>query len=115
MKKVKNLTFLGYLLTKQNSIREEIIVTLKAGNPCYYTVQTLLSSRLPSKNLTIKIYKTITLSFVLYGCKTWSLTLREECRLRVFENRILKSRGMRMGSGKGSIMTNLIVCTVNLI
>ena len=38
----------------------------------------------------IKIYKTIILPVVLYGCETWSLTLREECRLRVFENRILR-------------------------
>ena len=57
---------------------------------CYYSVQTLLSSRLLSKNLKIKIFKTIVLPVVLYGCETWSLTLREECRLRVFENRILR-------------------------
>jgi len=43
-----------------------------------------------SKNLTIKIYKTIILPVVIYGCETWSLTLREECSLRVFENRILR-------------------------
>ena len=47
------------------------------------------SSSLLSENLKIKIYKTIILSIVLYGCEAWSLTLREECRLRVFENRIL--------------------------
>ena len=63
---------------------------LKAGNSCYYSVQTLLSSRLLSKNLKIKIYKTIILPVVLYGCETWSLTLREESRLTVFENRILR-------------------------
>ena len=49
-----------------------------------------MSSRLLSKNLKIKVYKTIILIVVLYGCETWSLTLREECRLRVFENRILR-------------------------
>jgi hypothetical protein len=49
-----------------------------------------LSSRLISKNLKIKIYKTVILPVVLYGCKTWSLTLREEHRLRVFENRVLR-------------------------
>jgi hypothetical protein len=38
----------------------------------------------------IKIYRTIILPVVLYGCESWSLTLREECRLRVFENRVLK-------------------------
>ena len=63
---------------------------LKAGNSCYYSVQTLLSSRVLSKNLKIKIYKTIILPVVLYGCETWSLTSREESRLRVFENRILR-------------------------
>jgi hypothetical protein len=47
-----------------------------------------LSSRIVSKNLEIKIYKTIILPVVLYCCETWSLTLREESRLRVFENRI---------------------------
>ena len=75
-------------MANQNSIQEEIKCRLKAENSCYYLVQTLLSSRLLSKNLKIKIYKTI-LSVVLYGCETWSLTLREEFRLRVFENRIL--------------------------
>ena len=43
-----------------------------------------------SKNLKIKIYKTIILPVVLYGCETWSLTLREERRLRVFENRVVR-------------------------
>ena len=53
-------------------------------------VQTVLSSRLLSKDLKIKIYKTIILPVVLYGCETLSLTLREECRIRVFESRILR-------------------------
>jgi len=53
-------------------------------------VQNLLSSSLLSKNLKIKIYRTIILPVVLYGCETWSLTLREERRLRVFENRVLR-------------------------
>jgi hypothetical protein len=43
-----------------------------------------------SKNLKIKIYRTIILPVVLYGCKTWSLILREERGLRVFENRVLR-------------------------
>jgi len=53
-------------------------------------VKNLLSSSLLSKNLRSKIYRTIILPVVLYGCETWSLTFREECRLRVFENRVLK-------------------------
>jgi hypothetical protein len=56
----------------------------------YHSVQKLLSSRLLSKNLKIRIYKTIILSVVLYGCETWFLTLREKHRLRVFENRVLR-------------------------
>ena len=77
-------------LTNQNSIQEEIKSKLKLGNACYHSVQTLLSSSLLSKNLKIKIYRTIILSVVLYGCETRSLTLREECRLRMFENRMLR-------------------------
>jgi hypothetical protein len=55
-----------------------------------HPVQTLLSSRLLSKNLKIRIYKMIILPVVLYGCETWSLTLREEHRLRMFEKRVLR-------------------------
>ena len=51
---------------------------------------TMSSSSLLSKNLKIKIYRTIIFPVVLYGCKTWSLTLREKHRLRVFENRVLR-------------------------
>jgi hypothetical protein len=75
-------------LTNQNSIQEEIKSRLKSGNACYHSVQK--SSSLLSKNLKIKIYRNIILPVVLYGCETWSLTLREERRLRVFENRVLR-------------------------
>ena len=53
-------------------------------------MQNLLSSSLLSKNLKIEIYRTIILPVVLYGCETWSLTLRKEHRLRVFESRVLR-------------------------
>ena len=53
-------------------------------------MQNLLSSKLLSKNLKIKKYRTIILPVVLYGCETWSLTLREERKLRVFENTVLR-------------------------
>ena len=56
----------------------------------YHSVQNLLSSRLLSKDLKIKIYRTIILPVVLYGCETWSLTLREERKLRVSENMFLR-------------------------
>jgi hypothetical protein len=71
-------------------IREEIKRRLNSGNACYRWVQNHLSSRLLSKNLEIRIYKTIILPAVLYECETWSLILREEHRLRAFENRVLR-------------------------
>ena len=74
----------------QNSTEEEIKSRLKSGNACYHSVQNLLSSSLLSKNIKIKIYRTIILHFVLYGRGNWLLILREECRLRVFENRVLR-------------------------
>ena len=66
-------TFLhmGTTLTNQNSIAEEIKSRLRSGSACYHSVQNLLSSRLLSKNLKIKIYRTTILSVVLYGCETW--------------------------------------------
>ena len=79
-----NVRNMGTTLTNQNSTPEEIKSRLRSGNACYYSVQNLLSSRLLSKNLKIKIYRTIILPVVLYGCETWSLTLREERKLRVF-------------------------------
>ena len=53
-------------------------------------MQNLLSSSLLSKNLEIKMYRTIILPVVLYGCETWSLALREKRRLRMFENGVLR-------------------------
>jgi len=90
IERVEEFKYLGTTLTHQNSIQEEIKTRLKLGNACYYLVQNVLSSRLLSKNLKIKIYGTIILPVVQYGCETWSLTLREERRLRVFENRVLR-------------------------
>jgi len=72
--RVEVFKYLGTSLTNQNSIAEEIKSRLRSGNACYNSVQNLLSSRLLSKNLKIKIYSTIILPVVLYGCETWSLT-----------------------------------------
>ena len=60
-----------------------------------------MSSSLLSKNLKIKIYRTIILPVVLYGCETWSLTLRKEHRLRVFENRVLRIFGLKRDEVRG--------------
>jgi hypothetical protein len=87
---VSQFKYLGMTVTNQNLIHEEIKRRLKSGNAFYHSVENLLSSRLLLKNLRIRIYKTIILPVVLYGCETWSLTLREGHRLGVFENRVLR-------------------------
>ena len=91
--KVAQVKYLGTALIYQNSIQAEITNRLKSGNACYHSVQNLLSTSLLSKNLKIKIYRTTTLSVVLYGCETWSLTLREGRRLRAFQNRVSRIFG----------------------
>jgi len=86
---MEEFKYLERNLTNQNSIQEEIKSRLKSGNACYHLEQNLLSSSLLTKNLKIKIYTAIILPVVWYGCETWSLTLREERRMSVFENRVL--------------------------
>jgi len=88
--RVEEFKYLGTTLTNKNSIAEKIKSRLRLGHACYHSVQNLLSSRLLSKNLKIKIYRSIILPVVLYGCETWSLTLREKRRLRMFENMVLR-------------------------
>jgi uncharacterized membrane protein len=82
--------YLGATLKYQNSNQEEIKSRLKSGNTCYHSVQNLLSSSWLSKNVKIKTYRTIILPLVFYGCETLALTLREERRLMVFEDRMLR-------------------------
>jgi hypothetical protein len=80
---VAKFKYLGMTLTDQNDIHDKIKSRLNS-------VQNLLPSHLTSKNLKIKIYKTVILLVLLDGCKTWSLTLREEHKLRVSENTVLR-------------------------
>jgi len=84
--RVKDFKYLGTNLTNQNSIHKEIKGRWMSRMACYHSVQNFMSSSLLSKNIKIKIYRTIILPAILYGCETWSLTLREERRLRVFGN-----------------------------
>jgi hypothetical protein len=90
--------YLRMTVTNQNLFQDEIKMRLNSGNAYYHSVHNLLASCLNllasclmSKKVKIRrIYKTIILPVVLYGSETWSLTLREEHRLRVFENRVLR-------------------------
>jgi hypothetical protein len=63
---------------------------MKLRNACCHSVQNLLSSSFLSRHIKIKIYRHVNVPVVLYGCETWSVTLRDKRRLRVFENRVLK-------------------------
>jgi len=88
--RVEHFRYLGTTITYQNCIQEEIKSRLKSVITCYHSVANHLCSSLLSKNIKIKVYRTKIFTVVLYGCETWSLTIRDERRLRVFENRVLR-------------------------
>ena len=87
---MERFKYFGTTLTYHNSIQKEIKSRLKSLNACYHSAQNLLSYSLLPENIEIKIHRTIIMPVVLYGCETWSLTLREGRRLRAFENRVLR-------------------------
>ena len=98
---VEQFKYLGTNITYENSIHEDVKSRLKSGNACCHLVQNLLSSSLLFTNINIKIYRTIIMPVVLYGCETWSFILSEECRLIVFENRGLRIFGPKRNEVTG--------------
>jgi len=101
-------------------MQEEIKSIMKSGNACYHSAQSLLSSSSLSEKINIKIYRNIILSIVMHGCETWLLTLREKCRLRVCENRVLSryfglGGTRKRGSGENYIMKSLMTYTLHQI
>ena len=78
-------------MTNQNAIQEEIKSRLKSNNVRNHTVRNISFYILLSRNTKIKVYRTVILSVVLYGCATWSLTVREEHKLRVCQNGVLRT------------------------
>ena len=87
---MEGFKYFGTTLTNQNSIQEEIKSRLKSGNACCHKVQNPLSSSLLTKHKKIKKHRTIIFPVILHRCETWSLTLMEEGRLSVSENRVLR-------------------------
>jgi hypothetical protein len=82
--------YFGSTGTNQNLIQEEVKRRLNSGNACCHLVQNPLSPHLLSKNIKIRIYKTIIFPVVLHRFEPWSLILREEHRFRVFEKMVLR-------------------------
>ena len=110
-----------YLMSWYNML-DEIQRRLKSRTAFYHSVQNLLSSSLLSKNIKIKIHTITILPVVLYECETWLLTMREECRLRVFENKVLRSTfGPKRDDGTGGWRRvhnkelNDLFCSPNII
>ena len=88
--KVEKFKYLGVTVTNTNDIYEEIKRRINMENACYYSLEKIFSFHLLSKKLKVNTYKTIILPVIQYGCETWSLTLREENRSKVFENKVLR-------------------------
>jgi hypothetical protein len=107
---------MGTSETNQNLIYEETNGRLNSGNACYHAVQNILSYRLLSKNVKIIIYKAINLHVILYGCETWCLIFRDEHRLSVFQNSLLRRifgpKSFEVTGGWRNVMKSCIVCTL---
>jgi hypothetical protein len=109
---MSQLKYLGTKVTNKNLIQEDMKRRLNSGNACYHSVQNLLSSRLLSKHLKIRIYKTIILPVVLFGCEALSPTLMEEHRLRKIFG---PKRDEVPGNGEYCITRSFVICTLRQV
>ena len=112
---MEQFKYLGVSVTNTNGICKEIKCRINMGNACYYSPDNILLSSLLSKKLKVNTYKTIILPVVLYSFETWSLTFREDQRLRVFENKVVKmifgaKRDVITGNGESYIMLSYMHC-----
>jgi len=90
IEKINKFKYLGTYVTSKTEVTEKLKSRLVSGNACFYSVQKLLTSRLISRKLKLKIYRTVILPELLYGCESWSTTLADEHKLHVFENKVLR-------------------------
>jgi hypothetical protein len=111
---VAKFKYWGTTVTNKGYIHEEIRSRLNSKSASSHSDESLLSSCLLSKNSKIKIYKTIILPVVLYRSETWSRTLREEHRLRMCENRVLR-RIFGEETGEDCIIRSFIPCILHQI
>jgi hypothetical protein len=101
---VSQFKYLGTTLANQNLFWKKIKRRLNSGNACYHSVQNLLCSRLLSKNLKIKIYKTIILPVVLYGCETWLIYGAVMMQWTIFQSSCYSIKG-RANTFQSSFLT----------
>jgi hypothetical protein len=87
---VTTFKYLGSLITKKNEFGEEIKMRIAVGNRCCYGLQHLFRSRMVSRMVKIKIYKTILKPVVMFGCEAWSMIAKDKTRLNMWERKILR-------------------------
>ena len=90
IERVRSFKYLGSHVTEGNEMDTEVNYRIQTANKCYYSLQTLMKSRGISMRTKLRTYNSIIKPIVLYGCETWALTQRQESRLLVFENTILR-------------------------
>jgi hypothetical protein len=90
IERVNQFKYLGSFITNNNKISSEISHRINMGNTCYYGLRNILRSKLLKEDIKFKIYKTLIRPVVLYGCESWTLTTKEEERLKIFERKILR-------------------------
>lgn len=88
--KTNEFNYLGTIVTSDNSIKIEIESRIQKANKCYYSLLTVFKSKLISRNTKLQVYKSLIIPVLTYGSETWTLTKKEENRLRVFERKILR-------------------------
>jgi hypothetical protein len=116
---VATFKYLGTTLTNQKDIHDEIKSRLTYGMLAIIQFRIFCLPVSYTKKLKTKIYKFVILPFVLFGCEAWSFTLKEEHRLRVFENRVLRKifdlKRKKKDLGENCIMMNFTACILHLI